>query len=269
MRTDVVGMRSARCLGLVVILVVSAPRSFTPAALYRAAEVGKLEGHVRDSTGLPMPSAQVWIDGTAYGGAADSQGHYFIDNIPPQVVDLTVTMVGYKRVQLKGIRILKGNTIAQDFSLEPIASGVVSVAQSATPMASQAPADSQVVVVAADEEKKKLNVGRIATGLLTEIGSAVIDSAKRAIVGRLLGNESKGLLGLVTSKTGQPIAGAKIDVDGAASVLTDSDGRFQIQPPVGRKFTLRVSAPGYGVLEAPLDKLKGGEGRRVSLRLNK
>lgn len=265
MRPDVVGMRSRCSIGLVAIMLVSPPYSFTPAKEHRAPTVGKLEGHVRDSTGLPMPSAQVWIDGTAYGGVADTRGHYLIDNIPARVIDLTVTHVGYRRVQLKGVRISEGNTIAQDFSLEPIGPSLEQVDQGDAQVALRKDAgDTSANVMATSE---KMTVGRIATGLLTQLSGAIIDSARNALVGRLLGSTLKGLSGEVTTATGIPIAGAKIEVDGASYVLTGEDGRFLILPATGRRLNLRVSAPGFRTLETPLDKLKGGEGRRVTVRL--
>jgi hypothetical protein len=259
-------MRSTWSIGLVAIMLVAPPASFTPGAEQRAPTVGKLEGHVRDSTGLPMPSAQVWIDGTGFGGVADLRGHYFIDNIPARMVDLTVTHVGYRRVQLKGVRISEGNTIAQDFSLEPIGNVLDQIEQSESQVAlsKEAASDTAATVV---ETREKMTVGRIATGLLTQLSGAVIDSARNALVGRLLGSTLKGLSGEVTTAAGIPIAGAKIEVDGASYVLTGADGRFLILPAIGRKLNLRVSAPGFRTLETPLDKLKGGEGRRLTLRL--
>jgi hypothetical protein len=247
------------------MILVSSPDSLAPPQPDLAGMGGRLEGHVRDSVGLPMPTAQVWIDGTAYGGVADVQGYYFIDNLPARVVNLTVTLVGYRRVQLKGVRISNGNTIAQDFSLEPVSPN------SEIELDSEPVQQDGVISERAPDSPAgqggKTTMGRIALGILTELSAAVIDSARNVLAGRILGSERTGLLGQVTTGTGQPIAGARIEVDGASYVLTGEDGRFLIQPPIGRKLRLKVSAPGYSTLETPMEKLKGGEGRRVFLRL--
>jgi hypothetical protein len=258
-------MRSSWCVGLVAIVLLSPVGRAGPARGHPARAAGKLEGHVRDSTGLPMPSAQVWIDGTEYGGVTDLRGYYLIDNIPPRVVDLTVTLVGYRRVQLKGLRISEGNTTAQDFSLEPVNLDRDAVAQRPGQVVLRDDAGAETTARAT--EGGRLTVGRIATGLLAQISGAVIDSARRALVGQLLGNQLNGISGEVTNLLGQPIAGARIEVDGTAFVLTGADGRFLIQPPIGRKLNLRVSAQGFSTLETPLEKLKDGQARSVILRL--
>jgi outer membrane receptor for ferrienterochelin and colicin len=85
----------------------------------QAQATGKLEGRIRDPTGAPIASAQVRIEGTAFGAAADNRGYYFINNIPAGSIDVTARFVGFKPVRTTGLRIVAGQTVTQDFALEP------------------------------------------------------------------------------------------------------------------------------------------------------
>lgn len=260
MRPDVVRMQSVWCLSLAVMVLLS------PTTVRYQPAVGKLEGHIRDSIGMPMPTAQVWVDGTEFGGVADSHGYYFIENIPPGVVDLTVSLVGYRRAQVKRVRILDGNTIAQDFSLDPISHAIVALEPGEGRLTQAGDTSGEVTVADPVKVKARSPLNEIA-GVLLKIPGELVDSAKHALTARLMGSLLRGLAGQVTTGTGQPIQGATIEVDGAPSVVTGMDGKFLIQPPVGRKVTLRVSAQGFRTLETPVEKLKAGEGRRLFLRL--
>ncbi len=83
-----------------------------------AQSTGKIEGRVRDQAGAPIASAQVRINGTAFGAVANAQGYYFINNVPSGVYELVGTFVGYKPVGVSGLRVAAGQTITQDFTLE-------------------------------------------------------------------------------------------------------------------------------------------------------
>jgi Carboxypeptidase regulatory-like domain/TonB-dependent Receptor Plug Domain len=104
--------RVARWVALAAVALLAGAGSLL------AQSTGKLEGRIRDQAGAPIPSAQVRIEGTAFGAVADSRGYYFINNIPAGSVDLTAQFVGYKPVRVTGLRITAGQTITQDFALE-------------------------------------------------------------------------------------------------------------------------------------------------------
>jgi carboxypeptidase family protein/TonB-dependent receptor-like protein len=80
---------------------------------------GKLEGRVHDSSGAPLARAQVQIDGTAFGAVTSDKGYYFINNVPSGVVTLKARMIGYRPVEVTGLRILADQTVSQDFVLDP------------------------------------------------------------------------------------------------------------------------------------------------------
>jgi carboxypeptidase family protein/TonB-dependent receptor-like protein len=92
---------------------------FVAGRLLAQAATGKLEGRVRDPNGLPLPQAQVYILGTAYAALTDPRGYYFINNVPPGTVVVRAALIGYRPLEVRELRVLAGQTITQDFALEP------------------------------------------------------------------------------------------------------------------------------------------------------
>jgi Carboxypeptidase regulatory-like domain/TonB-dependent Receptor Plug Domain len=82
------------------------------------AATGKIEGRIRDQAGQPIANAQVIIVGTAYGALTNSQGYYFINNVPAGTVSLRGSFIGYKSVELQDLRVLGGQTISADLAME-------------------------------------------------------------------------------------------------------------------------------------------------------
>ncbi len=59
---------------------------------------GKISGKVVDSkTNEPIVGANVIIEGTYLGAAADEKGYYFINNIPPGEYRVIITALGYQK----------------------------------------------------------------------------------------------------------------------------------------------------------------------------
>jgi outer membrane receptor for ferrienterochelin and colicin len=114
MRESSVGAfaRRARWIALAAVAVLAG------AGTLQAQATGKLEGRIRDQAGAPIASAQVRVEGTAFGAVADARGYYFINNIPAGSIDVTAQFVGYKPVRITGVRIPAGQTVTQDFALE-------------------------------------------------------------------------------------------------------------------------------------------------------
>ena len=114
MRESSVGAfaRRARWIAAAAVAILAGAGSL------QAQATGKLEGRIRDQAGAPIASAQVRVEGTAFGAVADSRGYYFINNIPAGSIDLTAQFVGYKPVRITGLRISAGQTVTQDFALE-------------------------------------------------------------------------------------------------------------------------------------------------------
>ena len=76
---------------------------FSPAY---SGSTGKIAGRVSDSqTGEPLAGANIVIDGTFLGAAADVEGDFFILNLPPGSYTVTASMVGYRPQKITGLRI--------------------------------------------------------------------------------------------------------------------------------------------------------------------
>jgi len=105
--------RAARGIALAaVVLTVGA------SSLLAQASTGKLEGKVRDQQGAPIANAQVIIVGTRFGAQSNADGYYFINNVPAGNVSVQASFIGYKTTRITDLRILSGQTITADISLE-------------------------------------------------------------------------------------------------------------------------------------------------------
>jgi len=81
---------------------------------------GKISGVVIDqATGESLPGVNVIIVGTILGAATDSQGEFFIINIPPGNYDVEARMMGYSPMRIKDVRIFVNRTIPVEFKLQP------------------------------------------------------------------------------------------------------------------------------------------------------
>jgi hypothetical protein len=82
------------------------------------AQDGKLRGKVTDKvSGDPLIGANVTIDGTTLGAAADLNGDYIVLGVPPGVYTIKVSYIGYQPVSLANVRINASLTTTQDFKL--------------------------------------------------------------------------------------------------------------------------------------------------------
>jgi len=62
---------------------------------------GSIEGYVLDSqTAEALPGANVQLQGTSIGAAADIKGKYVIHQVPPGEYKLVITYIGYHEVIL-------------------------------------------------------------------------------------------------------------------------------------------------------------------------
>jgi len=69
-----------------------------------AGTTGKVSGKITDSeTGEPILGANILIADTYLGAAADIEGDYYINNIPPGTYNLKVTAVGYQSVTVQNV----------------------------------------------------------------------------------------------------------------------------------------------------------------------
>jgi outer membrane receptor for ferrienterochelin and colicin len=94
------------------------------ATVLSAQSTGKVEGKVKDAQGKPIANATVYIVGTAFSNVTNASGYYFINNVPPGTMVMRAAYPGYKPFELSGLRMISGQTIEQDFTLEQQAQNV-------------------------------------------------------------------------------------------------------------------------------------------------
>ena len=71
-----------------------------------AGTTGKLVGIVLDKVSKePLIGANVMIAGTGLGTSTDADGRYFILQIPPKTYSVKFSMIGYKDVNVKNVKI--------------------------------------------------------------------------------------------------------------------------------------------------------------------
>jgi outer membrane receptor for ferrienterochelin and colicin len=83
-----------------------------------AGETGKIAGKITDnSSGGPLPGANLLIIGTTLGSVADVKGEYFIINVPPGTHELRASYIGYKTELRTSVKVLVDKTTVVDFQL--------------------------------------------------------------------------------------------------------------------------------------------------------
>ncbi|MFZ0388959.1 MAG: carboxypeptidase-like regulatory domain-containing protein, partial [Calditrichia bacterium] len=105
-------------MSMVSLLLFCMVLLFMPAETALAANAGKIAGRVVDAeTGEPLIGANVLIDGTSMGAAADEDGFYFIINVPPDIYTVRAMMVGYTTLVKENVEVNINQTTSLDFKL--------------------------------------------------------------------------------------------------------------------------------------------------------
>ncbi|HKA60715.1 MAG TPA: von Willebrand factor type A domain-containing protein [Gemmatimonadales bacterium] len=102
---------SARSTALLLALLV-APRSFT------VLETGRISGHVRDTSGIPIKGAQVTVVGTSLGAGTNDSGYYVIRNVPVGTYQLNARSIGYDSKTISGVQVAANAIVTEDFKLQ-------------------------------------------------------------------------------------------------------------------------------------------------------
>ncbi len=84
-----------------------------------AGQTGKVSGYIKvKGSGDPVSFANLVLKDTYLGAAADVDGYYFINNIPPGTYDLIVSAVGYKKVIVTDVHVKIDLTTRVDIQME-------------------------------------------------------------------------------------------------------------------------------------------------------
>ena len=99
---------------LILLLLVCFP------AILFGGTTGKIEGIVKDrDTGDPLPGVNVVIEGTTMGAASNTNGYFYIINIPVGTYRVTATMMGYHPRTIQDVKVSIDLTTRVDFNLTP------------------------------------------------------------------------------------------------------------------------------------------------------
>ena len=103
-------------VGATVLALVTSTSAFAQGSS------GKIQGRVVDAqTGQPIAAAQVEVVGTNRGNITNDDGYYFINDVPAGLMDIRAVSIGYGAVSVNDQRVLAGQTLTQNFSLNPSA----------------------------------------------------------------------------------------------------------------------------------------------------
>ncbi len=91
----------------------------TMALMLNAAPNGNISGRVIDvKTGDGLPGANIVVEGSLFGASSDLEGHYIITKLPPGNYTLRASMMGYKNMTIKDVRVQVSRTATANFDLE-------------------------------------------------------------------------------------------------------------------------------------------------------
>lgn len=100
------------------ILLTLALLIFTSYSIVLGGSTGKITGKITDKdTGDPIPFANVLVEGTQLGAAADIDGNYTILNVPPGLYTVTASVVGFQKVSTTDVRVNVDFTTRLNFEL--------------------------------------------------------------------------------------------------------------------------------------------------------
>ena len=77
---------------------------------------GRLKGKVKDSTGLPLAGARVWIRENDSSTYSDDEGSFSIDNLRPADYSIVIEAEGFQTAVCE-LRVNAGDNTGADFSL--------------------------------------------------------------------------------------------------------------------------------------------------------
>ncbi|MBN1782949.1 carboxypeptidase-like regulatory domain-containing protein [bacterium] len=135
-------------------------------SVLQAGTTGKIKGIVLDgATGDPLMGANILIENTIYGAAADMDGNYLILNVPPGKYTLRATMIGYNPLRIENVNVSVDFTTEMDFEL---GSTVLETGESVT-----ITAERQMVVRDLTATTAVVGAEEIAALPVTEVSEAV------------------------------------------------------------------------------------------------
>ncbi|MBI5662134.1 MULTISPECIES: TonB-dependent receptor [Ignavibacterium] len=84
----------------------------------QAQTTGKISGKVLDAQGEPVVGANIIIEGTTMGAAADPEGYFYIINVPSGLYKVKASAIGYTSQITENVQVISGLTTRIDFTLQ-------------------------------------------------------------------------------------------------------------------------------------------------------
>lgn len=89
-----------------------------PATSSYSGAFGNISGFVRDQeTNIPLPGANIVVEGTNFGAKANKHGYYIIYNLPVGSYNLRVSMIGYSMLKLTEVEVKTDLNTSLDIDL--------------------------------------------------------------------------------------------------------------------------------------------------------
>jgi len=107
---SVIHIQHHRPLAAILLTLLASPIS--------AGTFGKIAGRVTDAHGVPLAAANIILDGSDRGAFADSDGLYYILQVPPGSHRLTAKFMGYRTVTQEEVLVIVDLTTSIDFELQ-------------------------------------------------------------------------------------------------------------------------------------------------------
>jgi hypothetical protein len=82
-----------------------------------AQDTGKITGTIQTRNHEALPGANIYIEGTKLGAAADAEGKYTIENVPPGKYMVVAQMIGFEKVIVEDVTVRVNKKTKLDFRL--------------------------------------------------------------------------------------------------------------------------------------------------------
>ncbi|MDP2955715.1 MAG: SusC/RagA family TonB-linked outer membrane protein [Longimicrobiales bacterium] len=99
----------AACVAAGLVSMVGAP--------LEAQNPGTVTGVVRSAEGLPLASAQVYLEGTGIGGLTNQAGRYLLLRVPAGTYTVVAEVIGFTTQRRAGVVVVEGGSVTVDFTL--------------------------------------------------------------------------------------------------------------------------------------------------------
>jgi outer membrane receptor for ferrienterochelin and colicins len=193
---------------------------------------GSIKGNVIDKeTGESLPGVSIIIKKTTLGTAADEDGRYLLNKVPPGEYQIVATAIGYESAVQKA-EVTAGETYTLDFKLKanPIELGGVVVTGTRTPrFVKDVPLRTEVITTKHIEEKEATNLYEAVEGISGVRVEQQCSGCNFSII-RMQGLESGHTQVLIN---GQPIFSGLAGVYGLQQVPTSNIERIEVVKGAG------------------------------------